>query len=301
MAEADQIIRNHGASALEVIPVAGTIGAEIRSVAVSGDLPQDMIDAIRATLLEYKVVFFRDQHQLDDAGQEAFAARFGELQRNPMVEAAGDSDALMELTEGYSASIWHTDLTFMPDPSAFAVLRPLQLPERGGDTIWANAAHAYELLPAPLKPLADTLWAIHATDFDFDGSFSEAYKTRMKDYAANTKKHVARTEHPVVQVHPETGERSLILGAWMKRFVGLNNADSAKIFEVLQGWVTLPENTVRWSWRMGDVAMWDNRATQHRAVPDYGDGSRIFRRATVLGTVPTSIDGRRSRRLADQA
>jgi len=268
-------------------------------VTLSGDLPQDVIDAIRAVLLEHKVVFLRDQHHLGDADQEGFAARFGSLQRHPMVKAAGESDALLELTEGYSASVWHTDLTFMPDPSAFAVLRPLQLPEKGGDTLWANAASAYEQLPAPLKPLADTLWAIHSTDFDFDGTFSEEYRARMKDYGANTKNHVARAEHPVVQVHPETGERSLILGAWVKRFVGLNNADSAKIFEVLQSHVSMPENTVRWSWRMGDIAMWDNRATQHRAVPDYGDGPRIFRRATVLGTVPTAIDGRRSRRLED--
>jgi taurine dioxygenase len=300
MAEAAEIIRyESGAGALEVIPVAGSIGAKIRGVILAGDLSQEVIDGIRAALLKYKVVFFRDQHHLGDAEQEAFAARFGELQRHPMVKAAGESDALLELTEGYSASVWHTDLTFMPDPSAFAVLRALELPPFGGDTLWANAANAYAQMPAPLKPLADTLWAIHSTDFDFEGNFSEEYRARMKDYGANTKKHVARTEHPVVQVHPETGERSLILGSWVKRFVGLNNADSAKIFEVLQSRISMPENTVRWSWRMGDVAMWDNRATQHRAVPDYGDGPRIFRRATVLGTVPTAIDGRNSRRLED--
>jgi len=298
MAQTAEIIRSEGsAGALEVVAVAGSIGAEILGVTLSGNLPQDAIDAIRTVLLKYKVVFFRDQHHLDDPGQEAFAARFGELQRHPMVKAAGQSDALLELTEGYSASVWHTDMTFLPDPAAFAVLRPLELPSRGGDTIWANAAHAYELLPAPLRPLADTLWAIHSTDFDFEGNFSEEYRARMKDYGANTKKHVARTEHPVVQVHPETGERSLILGSWVKRFVGLSNADSAKIFDVLQSHVTLAENTVRWHWRMGDVAMWDNRATQHRAVPDYGDDPRIFRRATVLGTVPTAIDGKQSRLL----
>ncbi len=299
MAEADPKVREKGTTALEVIPVAGIIGAEIRGVTLSGDLPQETIDAIRAALLTHKVVFFRGQDHLDDFAQEAFAARFGELQRHPMVKAAGGSDALLELSEGFSASVWHTDLTFMPDPSAFAVLRPLQVPRTGGDTIWANAAHAYELLPEPLRPLADTLWAIHATNFDFEGNFSEAYRARMGEYGKNTSKHVARTEHPVVQVHPETGERSLILGSWVKRFVGLTNADSAKIFEILQSYVSKEENTVRWHWRMGDVAMWDNRATQHRAVPDYGDDARIFRRATVLGTVPTSIDGRKSRRLED--
>ena len=288
-----------GSRSIEVVPVTGSIGAEIRGVTLSGDLDAATISDIRAALLEHKVIFFRDQHHLDDVQQEAFSALFGELQKHPMVKAAGESDAILELDKSaaYAASVWHTDMTFLPDPAAFAVLRPLELPPVGGDTMWANAANAYRRLPAPLKPLADSLRAIHSTDFDFDGSFGEDYKARMRDYGANTKKHVVRTEHPVVQIHPETGERSLILGSWVKRFAGLNNTDSAKIFEVLQSYVSDPENTVRWTWRMGDVAMWDNRATQHRSVPDFGDAPRKLRRSTVLGTVPTAIDGSRSRRL----
>jgi len=287
------------APVIEVAPVTGSIGAEISGVKLSGDLDADTVSRIRAAVLEHKVVFFRDQHHLDDAGQEDFAALFGDLQKHPMVNAAGQSAALMELdrAEGYAASVWHTDMTFLPEPAAFAILRAMELPPIGGDTMWANAANAYRRLPAPLKPFAESLWAIHSTDFDFAGTFTEEYKSRMKDYGANTKKHPVSTEHPVVQVHPETGERSLILGSWVKRFVGLNNSDSAKIFEVLQSYVSGPENTVRWKWRLGDVAMWDNRATQHRSVPDFGDAPRRLRRATVLGTVPTAIDGRRSQRL----
>jgi len=288
-----------GAPEIEVVRVTGSIGAEIRGVTLSGDLDAGTVARIRAALLEHKVVFFRDQHHLDDAGQEAFAALFGELQKHPMAKAAGQSAALLELdkAEAYAASIWHTDLTFLPDPAAFAVLRAMEVPPIGGDTMWANAANAYRRLPAPLKPLAESLWAIHSTDFDFAGTFTEEYKSRMRDYGANTKKNPVVSEHPVVQVHPETGERSLILGSWVKRFVGLNNADSAKIFEVLQSYVSEPENTVRWKWQLGDVAMWDNRATQHRSVPDFGDAPRRLRRATVLGTVPTALDGSRSRRL----
>ncbi len=281
---------------LEVVRVAGSIGAEIRGVQLGGDLDEQTVAQIRAVLLEHKVIFFRGQHDLDDAAQEAFAARFGELQKHPMVAATGSSAALMELTEGYSASVWHTDLTFVTEPSAFSILRPVELPPIGGDTLWANAASAYRRLPEPLRVLADNLWAIHATNFDFDGNFNDDYKARMKDYGSNTAKHVNQVEHPVVHVHPETGERSLILGSWVKRFVGLNNADSAKIFEILQSYISMPENTVRWHWQLGDVAMWDNRATQHRAVPDYGDGPRVLRRATVLGSVPTAIDGRKSHR-----
>ncbi|MCJ2178030.1 TauD/TfdA family dioxygenase [Novosphingobium sp. 2580] len=284
---------------IEVLPVTGAIGAEVRGVRLSGDLDAETVARIRAILLEHKVIFFRDQHHLDDAAQEAFSALFGDLQKHPMARAAGQSEALLDLgaSEAFAASIWHTDMTFLPDPAAFAVLRAMELPPVGGDTMWANAANAYRRLPEPLKPLAESLWAIHSTDFDFDGTFTATYKARMRDYGAGGRQHVVRTEHPVVQVHPETGERSLILGSWVKRFVGLNNSDSAKIFEVLQSYVTEPENTVRWTWRPGDVAMWDNRATQHRSVPDHGNAPRQLRRSTVLGTVATAIDGQKSRRL----
>ncbi|MEZ5742741.1 MAG: TauD/TfdA family dioxygenase [Sphingomonadaceae bacterium] len=283
---------------LDIVRVAGNIGAEIRGVRLAGDLDDSTIAGIRQALLDHKVVFFRGQQHLTDTEQEAFAERFGELQKHPMAKVAGGSEGLLELTEGYSASTWHTDLTFMPDPAAFAVLRAMELPSYGGDTMWANCAKGYERLPAPLRALADSLWAIHSTDFDFDGHFTPEYRAKMPDYGAGTKKHVVNTEHPVVQLHPETGERSLILGSWLKRFVGLTNADTAKLYELFQGYLTAPENCVRWSWQKGDVAMWDNRATQHRAVPDYPDEPRILRRATVLGTVPTAIDGTKSRMLA---
>ena len=283
---------------LEVVKVAGSIGAEVRGVNLSGELDVRMVSQIRETILQHKVVFFRDQHHLEDASQEAFAALFGKLQKHPMVSAVGNSAALLELTDAYSASAWHTDLTFTTEPSAFGILRPVALPQFGGDTLWANAANAYRQLPEPLRQLADSLWAIHASTLDFDGMFNDAYKAKMKSYGATTANYAAEVEHPVVQVHPETGERSLILGAWVQRFAGLNKADSAKVLEILQSYVTLPENSVRWQWAIGDVAIWDNRATQHRSVPDHGDGTRILRRATVQGSVPTAIDGRKSQRRA---
>jgi len=283
------------ANRIEIVPLTGAIGAEVRGVRLSGELDKGLVSKIRAALLEHKVIFFRGQHHLDDAGQEAFAARFGELKRHPVADAAEGSSALLELTEGYSASTWHTDVTFTPQPPAFAVLRGLAMPAVGGDTMWANAARAYTLLPEPLRLLAENLWAIHSLDFDFEGAFSEAYRAKMPNYAGNTRKVFIETEHPVVHVHPETGERSLLLGSWLKRFVGLTTSESHKIFEILQAYVCQPENTVRWKWSEGDVAMWDNRATQHRAVPDYGDAVRILRRAAVEGAVPVAMDGRQSR------
>ena len=105
---------------------------------------------------------------------------------------------------------------------------------------------------------------------------------------------IYETEHPVVRVHPETGERTLVLGNFVQRFVGLPKYDGQKLFDLFQSHITAPENTVRWNWQTGDVAIWDNRATQHYAVNDYGDQHRVVRRATIDGDVPVSVDGRNS-------
>lgn len=282
---------------IAVVPVAGRIGAEIRGMHLSGNLDASTIATIRHAILKHKVVFFRDQGHLDDASHEAFAALLGPLLKHPNAKAAANSESILELksSEAYSASTWHTDLTFSPQVAAFSILRPCVLPPYGGDTLWANTVEAYNRMPEPLKPLVDSLWGLHSTEFDFDGHFSEAYKSRLGAYRDKPPSNHMVTEQPVVHVHPETGERGLILGSWLKRFVGLTNAQSRKIFEVLQEQIEAPENTVRWHWRMGDVAIWDNLATQHRSVPDIGDENRVLRRVTVAGSIPVSIDGRSSR------
>lgn len=287
-----------GCGEVEVVPVAGRIGAVIQGVQLSGDLEQDTVDLIRQAILKYKVVFFRDQHHLDDATHEAFSARLGPLLKHPNAAVAGDSQSILELksSEGYSAANWHTDMTFMPQVAAFSILRPCVLPSIGGDTLWANTVEAYKRMPEPLKALLDNLWGLHSTQFDFEGHFSEEYKSRLGPYRDKPPSHIIETEHPVVHLHPETGERALILGIWLKRFVGLTNSQSQKLYEIFQEQIELPENTVRWHWQMGDVAIWDNLATQHRSVPDYGDQTRTLRRVTVSGSsVLKSIDGRPSR------
>lgn len=120
---------------------------------------------------------------------------------------------------------------------------------------------------------------------------SEADRKHFEEVFTGT---IYETEHPVVRVHPETGERTLVLGNFVQRFVGLSKYDSQKLFDLFQSHITAPENTVRWSWQQGDVVIWDNRATQHYAVNDYGDQHRVVRRATIDGEVPVSIDGRNS-------
>ena len=290
------------ASPLDIQPVAGRIGAEIRGVRLSGDLDDATIRAIDDAVVRHKVVFFRDQTHLDDATHEAFAARFGDPVAHPTVPVAEGSRYLLELDsrEGYAASSWHTDVTFVDAYPKGSILRAITVPQAGGDTLWANGETAYDGLPEPLRQLVNTLWAVHSNDYDYaatlgaaaiDAGLAERSKYHKSVFAST----VYETEHPVVRVHPVSGQRSLLLGHFVRRFVGLNEADSARILGVLQDHITRPENTVRWRWAPGDVAFWDNRATQHRAIADFALQRRTLRRATINGDVPVGIDGRQSR------
>ncbi|MCJ2183552.1 TauD/TfdA family dioxygenase [Novosphingobium sp. 1949] len=296
------------ASGLDIRPVTGTIGAEVRGVTLSGDLGAGTIAAIKAALVRHKVLFFRAQHSLDDAAHEAFAAHFGDPVAHPTVPVAPGSRYLLELDskEGYAASSWHTDVTFTEAYPAASILRAITIPEAGGDTVWANCVTAYDTLPEALRPFVNGLRAVHSNDYDYaallastanrvaSDAQADARRLFQKDVFAST---IYETEHPVVRVHPVSGERALLLGHFVKRIAGLGAADSARIFAILQEHITRPENVVRWRWQPGDVAFWDNQATQHRAVADFGLQRRTLRRATIAGAVPVGIDGSRSQTL----
>ena len=289
-------------SPLDIVPLTGRIGAEIRGVALSGDLDAATVQAIEAAVVRHKVVFFRGQQHLDDAEHEAFTALLGDPVAHPTVPVGEGSKYLLELDsrEGYAASSWHTDVTFVDAYPKGSILRALTIPEAGGDTVWANGETAYDSLPEPLRQLANTLWAVHSNDYDYaavlgtskDNEAQQARADRHRNVFAST---VYETEHPVVRVHPVSGQRSLLLGHFVKNFVGLNQADSQRLFAIFQDHITREENVVRWRWQAGDVAFWDNRSTQHRAVADFGLQRRTLRRATIQGEVPVGIDGRSSR------
>lgn len=293
------------ASPLDIRPVTGSIGAEIRGVQLSGDLDGGTVRAIQDALVRHKVIFFRDQDHLDDAEHESFAELFGDPVAHPTVPVAEGSKYLLELDskEGYAASSWHTDVTFVDAYPKGSILRGITIPEAGGDTQWANGETAYEALPESLRQLVNSLWAVHTNLYDYaavlgtpaKGEASESQQARLAQHRNVFASTVYETEHPVVRVHPVSGQRSLLLGHFVKNFVGLNAADSARLFNILQDHITKPENVVRWRWRAGDVAFWDNQATQHRAVADFGLQRRTLRRATIAGEVPVGIDGRSSR------
>ncbi|HET6471447.1 MAG TPA: TauD/TfdA family dioxygenase [Pseudomonadales bacterium] len=290
------------ATDLSVHPIAGRIGAEIRGVRLSGDLDKKTVEGIRRALNEYKVVFFRGQQHLDDAGQEAFAQRLGKPVAHPTVPVKDGSSYLLEIDSerGGRANSWHTDVTFVDAYPFASILRAVVIPPVGGDTQWANTVAAYRDLPQELRDLADRLWAVHSNEYDYAARRPAASDEEARRYRDTFTSTVYETEHPLVHVHPETGERSLLLGHFVKRIVGLSTADSAHLFALLQNHVIAPENTVRWRWNAGDVAIWDNRATQHYAVNDYGDQRRVVRRVTLDGVVPVSVDGRRSRTIKQE-
>jgi taurine dioxygenase len=204
--------------------------------------------------------------------------------------------AILELDStggGGRADHWHTDVTFVDAYPKISILRGVVIPPFGGDTVWANTVAAYEGLPPALKALAESLWAAHSNLYDYAAVKPQATAAAARHFEEVFTSTVYETEHPVVRVL-RTGERSLVLGYFIRRFVGYSQSDSNHLFELLQSHVTRLENTVRWRWKEGDVAIWDNTSTQHHAINDYGDQKRVVRRCTIQGESPVSVDGRTS-------
>jgi alpha-ketoglutarate-dependent taurine dioxygenase len=278
--------------------LAGNIGAEITGADTGTDLGDDAIAQIRQALLDHKVVFLRGQ-SLDYARQVAFAERLGPLTLGHPTLASPPGQPFLEEIDshkGVRANSWHTDVTFVDRPPAFTLLHAVVIPPVGGDTLWANTVTAYESLPEELRDLADRLRIVHTNAYDYAASAGREERDDVTRQAHREQfvSTVYETEHPAVRVHPETGERSLVLGGFARTAAGFSPQASRDLIRVLQEYVTRPEQTVRWQWRVDDLAIWDNRATQHYAIFDYGTEHRRGERVTVAGPTPVGVDGRPS-------
>lgn len=285
---------------LTIRRVSGNIGAEIVDFKITPDIDENIFSQIEAALVKYKVLFFRKQTQLNDESHQAFGARFGKVVAHPTVPAPTGTK-LFELDAskgGGRADSWHTDVTFVEAFPKISILRGVKIPEYGGDTVWANTATAYENLPEELKRFAESLRAVHSNDYDYGADRIVAEQQRLDHHRKVFVSAVYEAEHPVVHVHPVSGEKALLLGHFFKRLSGFSSRESARLFDLLQNRVIQLENTVRWQWQQDDVVIWDNRATQHYAVNDYGTQPRLVRRVTIEGDAAVAVDGSRSRTLS---
>ena len=283
---------------ISVTRLGSRIGAQIDGIRLNGELDAGSAEAVHNALLTHRVVFIRGQHHLDDVQQQGFARLLGAPVAHPSIRHA-DADKALILpidNELGKATQWHTDVTFTTAYPKASILRAVTLPAYGGSTLWTSTVAAYEALPASLRGLADDLWALHSNRFDYG---APAALKPGSDAAQAFAAPDFRTEHPVVRVHPETGERSLLLGAFARQLVGLDHHESATLIDLFQRRITQPENTIRWNWEPGDVAIWDNCATQHRAVDDYDNQRRLLHRVTLAGDVPVSVNGERSRAVGE--
>lgn len=278
---------------ISVQPVTGRTGAEISNIHLSGDLAPEVVFELQHALNKHKVVFIRGQAHLTDLEQEAFAKLLGNPLNHPSVPLKdGTAHTLAIDSRGGRADSWHTDITFLPNYPKATILRNVIAPETGGDTVWANTTAAYDDLSPELKQLADSLRAVHSNGYDYAARSSS--ENNLENRKLFTTAVEIETEHPLVRAHPETGEKTLVLGHFFKRFSGYSPSQSRRLFELFQEQITQWENVVRWRWAVGDVAIWDNRSTQHRAINDYGDALRVASRVTIEGDIPVGVDGQPS-------
>ena len=307
------------AGRIEVSPATGRIGAEIRGVTLREPLSDDAIAQIRAALLKWKVVFFRDQ-AMSPAEQIAFAKQFGPLTRDSPFGPAGrrperpdktpeEMLVLGKVAEARysSGDMWHTDLTTFVNPPMGTILQGIEVPPYGGDTHWSNLTAAYEGLSPAMRGFLDGLWAEHrlATLRETDLGFqypSESGSRLSAMHARATAEDPYIVHHPVVRVHPETGERVLFVNPqFTYRILDMSPLESARIMGLLFEHITSPKFTVRFRWEAGSVAFWDNRATLHMGPHDLNsldlEFTRRLNRVTLAGDVPKGVDGCRSRRI----
>ncbi|GAA1252567.1 TauD/TfdA dioxygenase family protein [Streptomyces javensis] len=267
----------------EVAPLGRVIGAEIRGLDLSRPLEPALREELNRALLEWKVLFFRAQH-LTSEQQRGFARNWGELETNPLL-AAGSSEDVVRFDKASGATptfenVWHTDVTFRTRPALGAVLQLREVPPVGGDTMWADMAAAYDNLPAEVKERVDGATAVH----DVIPGFVRFYGPER---LAPFQEMFPPVEHPVVRTHPETGRRMLFVNtSFTTRITGMEREESDRLLSFLCRQAHVPEYQVRFHWQPGDIAFWDNRATQHYAVNDYAPHRRVAERVAIEGDRP---------------
>jgi taurine dioxygenase len=279
---------------MRIEPLTCAIGAEITGVHLGDAARDDSLFAdIKTALLQHKVLFLRNQ-DITRAEHVAFARRFGELEDHPVAGSDPDHPGLVRIykrpdqpNDRYENS-WHTDATWRTAPPMGCVLRCVECPPVGGDTMWANMALAYDKLPDQVKQQIAGLRARHSIEATFGAAMPTDKRLALKAQYPDA-------EHPVVRTHPETGEKVLFVNGFTTHFTNFHTPDNVRygqdytqgssgLLQYLISQAAIPEYQVRWRWQPNSVAIWDNRATQHYAVMDYPPCHRKMERAGIIGT-----------------
>tara|TARA_R110000782_G_scaffold72080_1_gene144325 strand:+ start:326 stop:1129 length:804 start_codon:yes stop_codon:yes gene_type:complete len=257
------------------------IGAEL----IGADLaaPNDtLVEEVRAALLQYQVVFFRDQ-DVTRAQHIAFARAFGELEIHPATPKDQPDREVLRIVHGPNSrgmeNAWHSDVTWREQPSLGSILRAIELPDVGGDTLFSNMVMAYEGLDDDLKTRLCEMTAVH--------DIARVFAKRLGKDTASLHEKFPLMEHPVVRTHPETGQRLIYVNtAFTDHIKGMDRAESDELLSFLYSRAAIPEYQCRFRWAPGSIAFWDNRACQHYAASDYFPNTRIMERVTIAGDRP---------------
>jgi taurine dioxygenase len=272
---------------ITIIPQTPTIGAIVSGISLRDELGDDALGVLRQALLDWKVLFFRDQ-DITTEHHLAFADRFGDLEVHPFAPHKPDHPEVLAITHDADSpgfeNLWHSDVTWRLEPSLGSVLRVVDAPAVGGDTLFADMYAAYDGLPGRIKNRVDELVARH----DFTG-----FRTRLArngatdDELADFLRQYPNPEHPVIRTHPETGRKAIYVNAaFTQEILGVDPDESAELLDILYRQASYPEYQVRFRWEPNSIAFWDNRSCQHYAVSDYYPQVRRAERVTIIGDAP---------------
>jgi len=274
---------------LSITRLTPTIGALVEGINLGGLLDDADLTQINGALVDHQVLFFRDQ-ALTPVQHRDFAARFGRLHVHPIYPSHTEIPEIMvldtDLVDVQDNAIWHTDVTFTRTPPMGSILIAKMLPETGGDTLWSSNIAAYDALSPPMQNFLQGLTAMHDISQSFPaqrfGMTAEA-QARLD----RAKQNNPPVSHPVIRTHPVSGKKALFVQEGFTTHINeLTSVESRSVLSFLYAHSVKPEFVIRWKWRVGDVAFWDNRNTQHYAIDDYRPARRVMNRATIIGDRP---------------
>jgi taurine dioxygenase len=273
---------------ITVAPISGALGVEVGGIDLAAGLSDAVVGEIRRALLDYQVIFFRDQ-DLTPAGQMAFAARFGDPMEYPFVKGLDGYPLVVPILKKEHETVnfgglWHTDTAYLERPPMGTILYALEIPPYGGDTLFASLTRAYDALSDGLKAMLAPLKAVNSAG---KAAASKTREDRIAELGKGASEEATQAVHPVVRTHPETGRKALYVNyAHTVRFEGMTEEESAPLLDYLFAHQVRPEFTCRFRWRPGSLAFWDNRAVLHNPINDYYGHRRLLHRVTLAGDVP---------------